>query len=118
MAFVVADRVKQLTTTTGTGTLDLSTVPTGFQGFVAGIGNGNTCPYVIEDANGTGWEVGIGTVTDATPDTLARTTILASSNSGSHRNRCRHDDGRRSDVRRGHERVGDGGSHLHAARNG
>jgi hypothetical protein len=83
MAFVVADRVKQLTTTTGTGTLDLSTVPTGFQGFVAGIGNGNTCPYVIEDANGTGWEVGIGTVTDATPDTLARTTILASSNSGS-----------------------------------
>lgn len=81
MALVHADRVKETSTTTGTGTYDLDGAATGFQTFVAGIGTTNTCYYVAED--GTDWEVGIGTVTDATPDTLARTTILASSNSGS-----------------------------------
>lgn len=79
MAFKVADRVKETTTTTGTGTLNLAGAVTGFQTFVAGVATGNTCPYTILDANGTAWEVGIGTVTDATPDTLARTTFLASS---------------------------------------
>lgn len=80
MALVYADRVKETTTTTGTGTLNLGGAATGFQGFVAGIGGGNTCIYCIED--GTNWEVGVGTVTDATPDTLSRDTILASSNGG------------------------------------
>lgn len=78
MALVHADRVKETSTTTGTGTLDLAGAETGFQSFVAGVGNGNTCYYVITD--GTDWEVGIGTVTDASPDTLARTTVIASSN--------------------------------------
>lgn len=79
MAHVVNDRVKETSTTTGTGTLDLAGAATGFQGFVAGIGDGNTTYYCIED--GTDWEVGIGTVTDAAPDTLSRDSILQSSNS-------------------------------------
>jgi len=81
MAFLFADRVKETTTDTGTGTIDLDGAVTGFQGFVAGIGNGNSCFYGME--NGTDWEIGLGTVTDASPDTLSRDTILASSNGGS-----------------------------------
>ena len=78
MAFVVADRVSETSTTTGTGTYDLAGAVTGFQTFVAGIGDNNTCPYFA--TMGADWEVGIGTVDDASPDTLARTTILKSSN--------------------------------------
>ena len=81
MALAIADRVKETTTSTGTGTINLAGASTGFQTFVAGIGDGNTCYYAIEDANGSAWEVGIGTVTDASPDTLARTTVLKSTNS-------------------------------------
>lgn len=81
MALALADRVQETSTTTGTGAYDLDGAVTGFQGFVAGVGGGNTCYYCAED--GTNWEVGRGTVTDASPDTLARTEILASSNSGS-----------------------------------
>lgn len=80
MALIRADRVKETSTTTGTGTYSLAGAATGFQTFVAGIGSTNTCYYCAE--NGTDWEVGLGTVTDATPDTLARTRILASSNAG------------------------------------
>ena len=83
MALVIKDRVKETTETDGTGTLSLAGAATGFQSFVAAVGNGNTTYYAIEDANGSAWEVGIGTITDGSPDTLARTTILASSNSGS-----------------------------------
>ena len=80
MAFVLADRVKDTTTTTGTGTVTLSgTAPTGFQAFSV-IGNGNTTYYTI--AGGAEWEVGIGTYTSS-GTTLSRTTVLASSNSGS-----------------------------------
>ena len=79
MALVIADRVKETTTTTGTGTINLAGAASGFQSFVSGIGDGNTTYYAITDANGA-WEVGLGTVTDASPDTLARTTILANSN--------------------------------------
>ncbi len=81
MAFAVASRVKETTTTTGTGTINLAGAESGYQTFVAGIGDGNVTYYCIE--SGTAWEVGLGTVTDATPDTLSRTTIVASSNSGS-----------------------------------
>ena len=83
MALVLNDRVKETSTTTGTGTIDLGGAETGYQTFVAGIGTGNTVYYVIEDVNGLDWEVGVGTVTDATPDTLSRTTVLSSSNGGS-----------------------------------
>jgi hypothetical protein len=81
MALVYKDRVKETTTTTGTGTLTLAGAATGYQAFST-VGDGNTCIYALEDANGTAWEVGIGTYT-LSGTTLARTTILASSASGS-----------------------------------
>jgi len=83
MAFAVADRVKESTTSTGTGTINLEGTSDGFQGFVAGIGNGNTTYYAISHQTASEWEVGIGTVTDAATDTLSRDTIISSSNGGS-----------------------------------
>ena len=77
MALVIKDRVKETTTTTGTGTYTLAGAEVGFQSFSA-IGNGNTTYYTVTD--GGDWEVGIGTYT-ASGTTLARTTILSSSNS-------------------------------------
>ncbi len=81
MALVVADRVKETTTTTGTGTVTLLGASTGFQSFAV-IGDGNTTYYTIAAQIGTEWEVGIGTYT-ASGTTLARTTVLSSSNGGS-----------------------------------
>ena len=81
MALVVNDRVKETSTTTGTGTFDLAGAATGFQTFVAGVGDTNTTYYTIFNQGTTQWEVGLGTVTDAATDTLARTTVLQSSNS-------------------------------------
>ncbi len=78
MALVIKDRVKETTTTTGTGTYTLAGAEVGFQSFST-IGNGNTTYYTVTD--GGDWEVGIGTYT-ASGTTLARTTILSSSNSG------------------------------------
>ena len=80
MAFVINDRVKETSTTTGTGTLDLAGAQQGFETFVAGIGNTNTTYYAIFNQGTAEFEVGIGTVTDATPDTLSRDTIISSSN--------------------------------------
>jgi len=79
MALVLNDRVKETTTTTGTGTVNLAGAEEGFESFVAGIGNGNETFYAI--FAGTEFEVGRGTVTDATPDTLSRATVFSSSNS-------------------------------------
>ena len=82
MAFVLNDRVKQTSTSTGTGTIDLSaTAETGFETFVAGIGTTNSTFYCISHDGTSEFEVGIGTVTDASPDTLSRDTIISSSNS-------------------------------------
>lgn len=81
MALIYAARVKETTTTTGTGTVNLDGAVTGFQTFVSGIGDGNECYYTITD--GTDWEVGRGTVTSGSPDTLSRDTIEDSSNGGS-----------------------------------
>ena len=81
MALVLNDRVKETTTTTGTSTVDLAGAETGFESFVAGIGNSNTTYYAIVHQTANEFEVGIGTVTDASPDTLTRTTIISSSNS-------------------------------------
>ena len=83
MALVLDDRVKETSTTTGTGTLDLSGAVSGFQTFVAGIGDGNTTYYAIVNRDEAEWETGLGTVTDASTDTLARTTVISSSNSDS-----------------------------------
>ena len=75
MPYVVADRVKETTTTTGTGSLTLAGAVAGFRSFSV-IGNTNTTHYVIE--YGTAWEVGLGTYSTTGP-TLARTTLIASS---------------------------------------
>ena len=80
MALVINDRVKQTSTTTGTGTFDLTGTVSGFESFVTGIGNSNTTYYSIVNENGE-FEVGLGTVTDAATDTLSRDTIISSSNS-------------------------------------
>jgi hypothetical protein len=79
MALIVKDRVQETTTTEGTGTLTLLGAETGFQTFSSAIGNTNTTYYAIS-SQGSEFEVGIGTVGAGT---LARTTILASSNGGS-----------------------------------
>ena len=81
MAFVLADRVKETTTTTGTGAITLLGAGAGFQSFSA-IGDGNTTYYTIAGQTGSEWEVGIGTYTSS-GTTLSRDTVLASSNSGS-----------------------------------
>jgi len=80
MAFVLADRVKETTTTTGTGTVTLDGASAGYQSFSA-IGNTNTTYYTIAAQTGTEWEVGIGTYTSS-GTTLARTTVISSSNAG------------------------------------
>jgi len=83
MALKLNDRVKETSTTTGTGTLNLSGAVSSFETFVAGIGDGNTTYYAIVNRDEDEWETGLGTVTDATTDTLARTTVISSSNSDS-----------------------------------
>lgn len=80
MPLVIKDRVKETSTTTGTGTFTLAGAATGFQSFSA-IGNGNTTFYTIALVGGSQWEVGIGTYTSS-GTTLSRDTILSSSNSG------------------------------------
>jgi hypothetical protein len=77
MALVLADRVKETTTTAGTGTVTLLGASTGFQSFAV-IGNANTTYYTIAGQTTSEWEVGIGTYT-ASGTTLARTTVLANS---------------------------------------
>lgn len=80
MALVLADRVKDTTTSTGTGTITLAnSPPAGFQSFTA-VGDGNTTYYTI--AGGSQWEVGIGTYTSS-GTTLSRDTVLSSSSGGS-----------------------------------
>lgn len=76
-----ANRVKDTTTTTGTGSLTLAgSPPTGFVAFSAAFNTGDRVYYTIDDGAGA-WEVGVGTLSGAT--TLTRDTVLSSSNSGS-----------------------------------
>ena len=76
MALVISDRVKETTTTTGTGTVTLAGAVTGFRAFSAVLSNSDTTYYAIVGANQ--FEVGIGTYTSGT---LSRDTVLSSSNS-------------------------------------
>ena len=81
MAHVLKDRVKETTTSTGTGTIDLGGASSGYQSFLgAGYSDDDTVYYTV--VSGSNWEVGVGTLSSTTTR-LARTTILASSNSGS-----------------------------------
>lgn len=84
MALTLNDRVKQVSTTTGTGTITLGITPSGFQSFTDGLSDGDTTYYSIVNTESgvTEWEVGLGTYT-ASGTTLARTTVFTSSNSGS-----------------------------------
>ena len=79
MALVLNDRVRETSTSQGTGTINLAGAVTGFQTFVSGIGDGNTTYYAIFEEGTNLFEIGLGTVTDAAPDTLSRTTVLSNS---------------------------------------
>jgi len=79
MAFIVADRVKEVTTTTGSGAYTLGGAADGFQTFAAVTSDGDTVYYAI--TNDTYWEVGIGTLSNSQA-TLSRTTLLSSSSGG------------------------------------
>ena len=81
MAFIIADRVRESSVSTGTGNFTLGGAVTGYQTFASVMATSDTTYYTIADQGGANWEVGIGTFTS--PSTLARTTILSSSNSGS-----------------------------------
>ena len=79
MALIQADRVKESSSTTGTGNFALGGAVTGFRTFADGVGVSNTCYYVITDDSS--YEVGLGTLNASA--TLARTTVITSSNSNS-----------------------------------
>lgn len=85
MALVIADRVLETSTTTGTGAFALVAAITGYQRFSAVCSVSDTVYYVIfaVDANGNPsgeWETGLGTYSSA--NTLTRTTVHASTNAG------------------------------------
>jgi len=82
MALVINDRVKETTTTTGTGAVSLAGAVTGFETFAAGIGNSNTVYYCIAHQDQAEFEVGLGTL-DGDSSDLTRTTVISSSNSDS-----------------------------------
>jgi hypothetical protein len=82
----LANRAKETSTTTGTGTYSLDGAVTGYKTLVAAATAdiGGSGPWTVSyvAAMGTEYEYGIGTLTDASPDTLARTTVVGSSNGG------------------------------------
>ena len=80
MALALNDRVRETTSTTGTGAVTLGGAVDGFQTFAAGIGNSNTTYYAISLNSASEWEVGLGTL-NGDSSTLTRTTVLQSSNS-------------------------------------
>ena len=82
MALVINNRVRETTSTTGTGAVPLGGAVGGFQTFAAGIGNDNTTYYTISINSENEWEVGRGTL-NADSSTLTRTEVLESSNSDS-----------------------------------
>ena len=82
MALVINDRVKETTTTTGTGAVSLAGAVTGFEAFSAGVGNSNTTYYAIVHQTEDEFEVGLGTL-DGDSSDLTRTTVISSSNSDS-----------------------------------
>ena len=79
MALVINNRVRELTSTTGTGAVTLGGAVGGFQTFAAGIGNDNTTYYAISINSENEWEVGLGTL-NADSSTLTRTSVVESSN--------------------------------------
>jgi len=80
MALVLNDRVKESSTTSGTGAIALAGVVQGYETFSAGIGNDNETYYAIYEQGTSNWEVGRGTL-DGTSANLTRTEVISSSNS-------------------------------------
>ena len=80
MPFILNDRVKEITTTSGNGVITLGGVVTGFESFGTGIGNSNSTYYAIIHQTANEWEVGIGDL-NGSSTTLTRTTVITSSNS-------------------------------------
>ena len=78
MPFINADRIKETTTTTGTGAITLAGAVLGFRAFYPTLSVGDTFKYFIVSTSGTEWESGLGTLTASS--TLARTTVQSSSN--------------------------------------
>ena len=83
MALKIADRVRETTVTTGTGTINLAGAVTNFETFAANLSNSDTTYYAIVDNTNGDFEVGLGTFATGSPNTLARTTPISSSNSNS-----------------------------------
>ena len=82
MALVLKDRVRETTTTTGTGALTLAGASATFDTFASVMSTNDTTYYAIVHSGGADeWEVGLGTYSGT--NTLTRTTVLSSSNSGS-----------------------------------
>jgi len=82
MPLIMPDRVLETTTTVGTGSLSLAGAVTGYNSFSNAVGANNTCFYALDSQSSSEWEVGLGTL-DSLGTTLARTSILSSSNSNS-----------------------------------
>lgn len=78
MSTLLAERVQETAAAPGTGAVTLGGAVTGYQTFAAGVGSGNTTPYVIQDSAGN-WEYGLGTVGGSGPYTLTRTTFKSGS---------------------------------------
>lgn len=79
---VNGDLARQFTTTTGTGTLSMGTVPTSLRSIVAAVGSGKKARFKLSSSNGTDWEIFEGTATAGSPDTVTRDTVIASTNGG------------------------------------
>lgn len=80
MSLILADRVQETTSTTGSGSFSLAGAVNAYQTFRSGVGNGNSCFYGAINAADGEWEVGSGTLTSGSPDVLSRTTVISSSN--------------------------------------
>lgn len=78
----IADRVQETTTTSGTGPVSLAGALVRFRRFSAAFGSGRLVEYTIAHRTLDEWEVGVGTITAGSPDTLTRTRVKSSSNGG------------------------------------
>lgn len=77
MAYIVADRVKQKTTSSGTGAITLGASVTGFQTFASVLSNGDTFHYAIVHLTSGAWETGLGTY-NSSGGTVTRGVITSS----------------------------------------
>jgi hypothetical protein len=79
MAYKIAERVRERTSTTGTGPIELNgVISPNYRTFVEGIGDGNTTRYCLLSGNGVDWEIGDNAlVTNGSPDTITRSVVFS-----------------------------------------